>query len=98
MGGELTGGKRSDEITTLSGLGVDTRDITVVELVGESGDALRSGVRRLRVRDRGEAVPYGEIIFVRQSSTSPVAPGWTIDDDSNGSMPLVRLTNLVGTI
>ena len=45
------------------------------ELVGEVRDVLWSAVwRRLRVRDRGEAVPWGETIFVRQSSTSPVAP------------------------
>ena len=54
-------------------LGVDAREVIVAELVGESSDALRSGVRRLSVKCWGDAVPYGEII-VRQSSTRPVAP------------------------
>jgi hypothetical protein len=44
------------------------------ELIGDCGDALRPGVWRLRVMDQGEAVPYGDMIFVRQPSTSPVAP------------------------
>lgn len=63
------------QLHTLSELEVDAQEITVVELVGESIDVLSFGIRRLRVKDRGEAVPYGDIIFVRQSSTSPVAPG-----------------------
>jgi len=68
---------------TLNGLGVDRRVIDV-EAIEECGNTLRSGVRRSRVRDRGDAVPYGDTISVRQSSISPVAPEWTIDDDSNG--------------
>jgi hypothetical protein len=52
---------------------VDT-EVIEDELIGEHGNALWSGVRRWRVKDRGEAVPYGDTIFVRQSSTRPVAP------------------------
>jgi hypothetical protein len=55
-------------------------------VIGESGDALKSGVCRSRVRDG--------CIFARHPSTSPVAPEWTIDDDSNGSMARDRF-NLV---
>ena len=57
----------------LNVLGVDACEIIVVELVGESSDGL-SKVHRLRVKDQGEAVPYGDTIFVHQSSMSPVAP------------------------
>ena len=74
---------------TLNGLGVDRRVIGV-EVIGEYSNALRSGVRRSRVKDREEAVPYGETSSVRQPSTSPVAPEWTIDDDSNGSIARER--------
>jgi len=70
---------------TFNGLGTDRKDIDV-EVIGEYGNTLWSGVRRSRVKERGEAVPYGESILVCQSSMSPVAPEWTIDDDSNGSI------------
>jgi len=60
---------------TLNGLGVDIQEVIVAELVGESSDALPSEVRRLMVEDRGGVAEYGEVVLVRQSSTSPVVPG-----------------------
>jgi len=86
--------KREAQQHTLNGLGVDIRAIDV-ELIGEYGNALWSGVWRSRVKpeDCGETVLYGETI-VRQSSTSPVAPEWTINDDLKGSIARDRF-NLV---
>jgi hypothetical protein len=34
------------------------------------------------------------VIFILQSSTSPVAPEWTIEDDSNGSIARDRFVRL----
>jgi hypothetical protein len=69
----------------LNGLGVDIlaidieliedRDITVWPSDWKSGD-----------RVFREGVLCDGAIFIRQLSMSPVAPGCTIDDDSNGSI------------
>jgi len=86
--------KREAQQHTLDGLGVDVRVIDV-ELIGEYDNVLWSRVWRSRVKPEGcgETVPYGDTI-IRQSSTSPVAPEWTIDDDSKGSIARDRF-NLV---
>lgn len=61
---------------TVDGLRMD------IEAVEEYGNVLWSGVRAPRVGDRSGVTLRGDCTIDRQSSTSPVAPEWTIDEDS----------------
>ena len=54
-------------------LGANIED-TGVRLSGEGESVAWSEVCRLSDKDRGDGVPYGDASFIRQSSTSPVAP------------------------
>ena len=64
-------------------------DIEGVE-IAECNNVLWSGVCKLRVTDLDWMVLRGDLSFVRQLSTRPVAWGCTIDDDSNGSIACGR--------
>lgn len=64
----------------------DTETIEVDAFSECGGLPLLPGVLALGVGDQRGPVLWGDLIFVRQSLTRPVARGWTTDEDSNGSI------------